>query len=906
MDPLSITTGVLALLHTSRKVIDLISTINSASTEIRWLTVEISTTRALLSSIADIAGVDETWNHSLRELMTNDGPMQMLDTLLSKLEHRLGQEVRIKGEPGHLRRKLTWPWRADDTREMVRIARDARGLLAGALAVDHLTISKEIREETKQIHEDSQKTLLRQDVSEQRMVVEWLSTVDAAECHYSACTKHEEGTGDWLLESKDFGLWLTGTREVIWLYGIPGSGKTVHCSTIIEHVQKICKHDDQPVCFCIYYYFDFKDRKRQTFDGFIRSAIAQICRQSTVVPREVMRLYEDKSKKGQDPSPASLVETLLTLLKHPGKTYIILDALDECLAQKEIFDLILRMKEGTAWSANIMVTSRLERQIQTGLQDLVTRAIPLRGPQVDHDIQTLVRHVLVSDPVLSKRPIQMKREIEHAIVNGASGMFRLAACQLDALRSCLSPSAVRKTLQCLPQTLDEIYERILCGIDEESRSIALTALQFLTISSRPVNLDELSEMVAIRPGVSIIVEIDRLFDPADILAVCSSLVTMSRVSLVQLSHYSVRECLTSERICKGPASYFAIKEHEAHLATAQRCLTYLLSFDQSVISDKFRGSSLDESLETSYPLLEYATFEWHTHVRLLPSEYQKQTEPMILRLLDQDNLAFHHWLSIYRLGENENSPGSPLYYAAELGLSSMVRRILDAGADVNVAGGMFGSPLAGATLEGHIEVVRILLERGADVNIQGGLYHTPLQAACTEQRLDVFNLLLAHGADINVAGGYYGCALQAAAARGWPEAALHLVKLGADINIMAGQFGTGLQAASRYCHEELVMELLEKGADPNAAGGYYNTALQAAARGGHTETIQMLLEHGADVHMEGGFCGSALRAAQSRQNHAAIEMLEAELRLSDAVRSLSLRFKRLPEETGGDCKESAL
>ena len=143
-------------------------------------------------------------------------------------------------------------------------------------------------------------------VSEQRMVFEWLSTVDAAECHHTARAKHERGTGDWLLDSEDFDLWLTGTREVIWLYGIPGSGKTgmsvqlrqvildrvltlpVHCSTIIDHVQKICKNSEKPVSFCIYYYFDFKDRRRQTFDGFIRSALAQVCQQSTTFPREVM------------------------------------------------------------------------------------------------------------------------------------------------------------------------------------------------------------------------------------------------------------------------------------------------------------------------------------------------------------------------------------------------------------------------------------------------------------------------------------------------------------------------------------------------------------------------------------------------------------------------------------------
>lgn len=457
----------------------------------------------------------------------------------------------------------------------------------------------------------------------------------------------------------------------------------------------------------------------------------------------------------------------------------------------------------------------------------------------------------------------------------------------------MSPSALRKTLRSLPQTLDETYERVLCGIDEEVRFVAFTALQFLTVSSRPVNLDELSEMVAIKSGVSIFIEIDRLFDPTDLLSVCSSLVTISRVSWVQLSHYSVREFLMSERIRKGAASYFAIHEPEAHLAIAQRCLTYILSFDQPVIpghlhsSSSSLTSSLDESLAMAYPLLKYAAVEWHSHVRFLPSEYQTRIKSMIFRLLDQENVPFHRWLSIYRLGEEETSHGSPLYYAAELGLSCIVQALLETGADVNSVGGMYGSALSGATLGGHEDIVRVLLEHGADVNIRGGHFDTPLQAACVNRNVEVFNLLLAHGADINIIGGYYGCALQAAAARGWPEGALVLIESGADVNITAGQFGTSLQAASRYGHMELVIELLARGSNPNATSGYYNTALQAAARGGHSEIIQILLEHGADVHIEGGFCGNALNAAHSRHNHAVVEILEAQLALSDQGRSLA-------------------
>lgn len=138
MDPLSISASIVALLQLSGKVIDVLSAITSFSAETRSLTIEINTTRALLSSIAEIASVDETWDQNLRTLTVQDGPMQILDSLLSKLERRLSREVEAKSGLGQLKRKIVWPWRVDETRQMVRTAREARGLLAGALAVDHL------------------------------------------------------------------------------------------------------------------------------------------------------------------------------------------------------------------------------------------------------------------------------------------------------------------------------------------------------------------------------------------------------------------------------------------------------------------------------------------------------------------------------------------------------------------------------------------------------------------------------------------------------------------------------------------------------------------------------------------------------------------------------------------------
>jgi hypothetical protein len=294
------------------------------------------------------------------------------------------------------------------------------------------------------------------------------------------------------------------------------------------------------------------------------------------------------------------------------------------------------------------------------------------------------------------------------------------------------------------------------------------------VSSRPVDLAELSEIVAIKPGTSIFSDIDRLFDPKDLLVVCSSLITHSPKNLelshysvrdflvseklhgdwVQLSHYSVREFLISERMRGGPARYFAIRDSEAHLAIAQRCLTYLLSFDQPVIPIETEPESLHsstlsststlaehltlyEQLFVDYPLLEYSACEWSTHARLLPSEHQAKIEPMILRLLDQNNSAFQHWISLCGLGEETVRPGNALYYASKLGLSFVVQTLLSQDADVDYIGGQYGSPLSGASFFGHYDVVRILLENGSNVNIQAGVFNTPLRESIPDCRISI-------------------------------------------------------------------------------------------------------------------------------------------------------------------------
>ena len=109
--------------------------------------------------------------------------------------------------------------------------------------------------------------------------------------------------------------------------------------------------------------------------------------------------------------------------------------------------------------------------------------------------------------------------------------FRWAVCQLDTLRKCIKPSALRKVLATLPKTLDDTYERILCAIDEAHAVDAFKILQWLAFSTRPLELQELAEATAITlDDLPKFDPEDRLRHPTDILAICSSLVSISAQS----------------------------------------------------------------------------------------------------------------------------------------------------------------------------------------------------------------------------------------------------------------------------------------------------------------------------------------------------------------------------------------
>ena len=465
--------------------------------------------------------------------------------------------------------------------------------------------------------------------------------------------------------------------------------------------------------------------------------------------------------------------------------------------------------------------------------------------------------------------------------------FRWVFCQLDALQHCIPPN-LRQYLNELPDTLDETYDRILRGINKAQKDNAHRLLQCLTVAVRPLRVEELAELLALdfqasTGGIPTLKEDWRWDDEEEaVLSTCSSLITIilrddSRV--VQFSHFSVKEYLTSSRLAQsshGEVSRFRIDLEPAHTIMAQACLATLLRLD---------GHAGNGDAKVS-PLVKYAAQHWVDH-----AQFEKVSSRMrdgMDDLFDNSKPHFAAWLRVHNIDKDWNrfSPysqdvGSPLYYAAFCGFYDLAERLITKHPEqVNTRGGRNLFPLQAALYKRRFPVANLLYEHGAVVNVQGIYGYTPVHAASFGGQADILRWLLSHGADANTLSSMRFTPLNEAADGMHFEAIQVLLEHHADINLADCDGRTPLywildkrSLAEKFV--DMVRLLLEHGADPNICNNDHTTPLHIASSLGLLEAARLLLSHGAKVDETDGGGRTPFQLAAS-EGHDELTKLLAE------------------------------
>ena len=453
-----------------------------------------------------------------------------------------------------------------------------------------------------------------------------------------------------------------------------------------------------------------------------------------------------------------------------------------------------------------------------------------------------------------------------------SNRFRWAFCQLEILRDCLPPS-VRRTLDGLPESLDRTYERILKEIKKPNRDHARRLMQCLVVAIRPLRVKELAEVLAVDfDGTEQFPELNPKWRWEDeeqaLLASCSSLITIvesGEYRVVQFSHFSVREFLTSTRLAtsSGDILRYHIALEPAHTILAQACLGVLLR------SDDHDEQSCD-GVGNNSPLARYAAEHWVAHAQF--EHVSSHLRTAIEYLFDLDKPYFAAWLVLYDIDTRCPSDStfhiftpfgkrgaSPLYYAALCGFQDLVGiLIVKYPQQVNASGGSYVTPLVAALAGKYFQTAELLRLSGADPNVQCYLGNTPLHSAACYGDVEMVQVLLDLGADVNFRNngrrtplnyipcgspGYFGVPnisqLLADVVR------LLLVR-GADVDARNDQGRTPLHAATIMAKIEVIRVLLEHGADVGAEDNQGRTAFSLAKRHLHVDIMRLLSDHGAE------------------------------------------------------------
>jgi len=252
--------------------------------------------------------------------------------------------------------------------------------------------------------------------TKQRQIVSWLKVCDTSTNHATARKKHEPGTGSWFISSSEFVKWRDNKIRSLWLQAIPGAGKTILCSTIIDEIKTFCA--TQSEYRFAYFYFDFSDKKKQIVDSFLRSIIIQLFLYHQNIPIDIQSLYN--TCHGDQPTLDALIKILLSLLTTSSRTYILIDALDECCERGEMVDLLKQLILSSS-SMNLLITSRKEQDIITILQCHIDVVRCIQSAKVDADVELYIQNCLRRDPTL-KRCLPVREDVIKALVEGANGM----------------------------------------------------------------------------------------------------------------------------------------------------------------------------------------------------------------------------------------------------------------------------------------------------------------------------------------------------------------------------------------------------------------------------------------------------------------------------------------------------
>lgn len=695
------------------------------------------------------------------------------------------------------------------------------------------------------------------------------------------------GTCKWLTERPEFQAWRNDSAKgLLWIEGVPGSGKSVIASTLVEDLSM---DGTVPVLF---FFFRRVIETNRTPHSLLRDWLSQLVSYSADLARKL------ESEMEHHPSVTTMPFDILwrifiSSVSSLKKVHCVVDALDEMEAGQIDFyarlDELSRMKPA---SLKIVITGRQAAARESAFTKNTIIKVKLSRQSMQHDIVAFVKNQLLASEIPQLGKDKFER-IKDAICERSNGLFLYAKLTVNELleNSHLSygEEAFDATLTDMPVGIEELYSRLLkeqrlrSGISIERQK---TILQWVTQAARPLRLIELANILNIS-GEEAALRGSQAEAKAEARQACGHLLEVLADETVQVIHHSFTEFITNEGrencIAGNEVEFPVIRVSESHSTMSAACVKYLLfGFLLSPLenfepvdrgyADASHNKEAWRETSRQFPFLEYATNYWAFHTKAGCNSLDEKFE-ILDRFLLQETQLFQEWLYFYwlprRCWNQFDIPDNfgALHVAAYFGLTPYAAHLIKMYPNLGLSETqLFRTPLSFAAEQGQTNTVAFLLphsdpsshcnrgltplayaaESGHDTTVrfllESGIQPMSRDSKCSHQ----------HHCEFHLANGKGERTYRGAISNGNIQVIRELLKHSDPSDFLTNERGkTLLHLAARHGRVDIASLLLESGlfhVDVKDRNGH--TPLYVAVLKGTQEVVGMLLGRGADLKLQ--------------------------------------------------------
>lgn len=435
MDGLSVASGIAGIVSVTdivvRALIKYVSEVKDAKKEISALLTETSSLYGILRSLELLAcqfqnepvkaGIQTQHLHYC--YMTLERLRRLLEDAYPSKHER---PIKV------FEMKLRWPISKPETEKLVDELQRHKATLNLALAADGMSALLQALSRQNEIGEDVReiKTELKRQrnltdtfiiTQQHKNIIDFFTTADPQITLDANIRLQQPGTGLWFTEGEEFQSWLEQPGSKLWINGIPGAGKTILMSLIIERV-KASKMEDDAVA---YFFCDYKNTVTHDPSNILKSLAKQLALQGQRAFSVLEQFYKQFHGEGNLPTvltPEALRDLVIKLCLCFSHSCIIVDGLDECGGDRSyVVRLLSNLNNAEANNVKLLLASRDEPDIRRCLQNFIDVSIAARSSDLKLYVAAEVQKRM-ENGTLTIRQNNLKSHIMEVLVEKAAGM----------------------------------------------------------------------------------------------------------------------------------------------------------------------------------------------------------------------------------------------------------------------------------------------------------------------------------------------------------------------------------------------------------------------------------------------------------------------------------------------------